>query len=280
MSQEKPFYVYVHRYSSGPKKGQVFYVGKGKDKRAWVDRERSFHWDNIVAKYGYTIGIVCRFKSEVCAFSFEMAYIGSFQKDQLCNISIGGDGSAGHISPRRKKVYCSNGMVFDSSRHAGSWVGSKYAHTSINRCCIGKSKVAYGYAWAYDKKPTHPKRMHLSKKSKTVYCSNGMIFHCLKDAADWAGTQSGGVIDACNGVILQSGGYAWSYKSTPKAPDSVYNHLPITRSDGVSFDNSTDAANSIGVKAQPSAIAGAARGIRKTAYGYKWKFTSKDDTIF
>jgi len=71
MSQEKPFYVYAHRYAAGPKKGQVFYVGKGRDERLKRKNGRNPHWENVVNKYGYEFDILKRFSEEKCAFTFE-----------------------------------------------------------------------------------------------------------------------------------------------------------------------------------------------------------------
>ena len=47
------FYVYLHRYASGPKIGEVFYVGKGCGKRASSYCGRNPYWKNIVNKYGF-----------------------------------------------------------------------------------------------------------------------------------------------------------------------------------------------------------------------------------
>ena len=48
MSIEKKFYVYVHRYASGPRGGQVFYVGKGDGRRAFVKSGRNIKWSRTV----------------------------------------------------------------------------------------------------------------------------------------------------------------------------------------------------------------------------------------
>ena len=86
----KPFYVYVHKYASGPKEGQVFYVGKGKNWRYSGKANRNIHWHHVVNKYGFTPKIVMRFYSEICAFSFEVALIKQLGKNNLCNILDGG----------------------------------------------------------------------------------------------------------------------------------------------------------------------------------------------
>lgn len=97
MSQEKQFYVYVHRYASGPKQGEVFYVGKGKGNRLKSISKRNPHWRNIVNKYGFTHHIMAHFHNEECAFSFERALIAFYGRENLCNMTDGGEGVSGRV---------------------------------------------------------------------------------------------------------------------------------------------------------------------------------------
>lgn len=91
------FYVYVHKYASGPRVGRVFYVGKGRYGRALERKSRSKYWQNIVRKYGYTHEIIMRFNNEACAFSIEIALIAFYGRENLCNLSIGGEGPVGAV---------------------------------------------------------------------------------------------------------------------------------------------------------------------------------------
>lgn len=92
MSQEKPFYVYVHRRATD---GRVFYVGKGKGNRYKSNNLRNNYWHNIVNKHGFTHHIVMRFECEECAFSFERALIKHYGRSNLCNMTDGGEGASG-----------------------------------------------------------------------------------------------------------------------------------------------------------------------------------------
>lgn len=49
--------------------GAVFYVGKGKERRAHTHYGRSQHWKRIVAKHGRTVHIVAYFANEADAFA-------------------------------------------------------------------------------------------------------------------------------------------------------------------------------------------------------------------
>jgi hypothetical protein len=99
---EKKFYVYLHRYASGPKQGEVFYVGKGNGNRHKWTHKRSKYWRNIFAKYGFVPEIVMRFENESCAFSFERALIRHYGRRNLCNLTDGGEGVSG-FSPTKEQ---------------------------------------------------------------------------------------------------------------------------------------------------------------------------------
>lgn len=94
---EKKYYVYVHKYASGPKVGRVFYVGKGKKSRYNEKHNRSSYWHRVVEKYGFTAHIVIRFLNEACALSFEKALIKHYGRPNLCNLTDGGDGVSGLV---------------------------------------------------------------------------------------------------------------------------------------------------------------------------------------
>ena len=103
---EKKFYVYVHRYASGPKQGQVFYVGKGQGRRLTEThcRKNNRHWTNTVSKYGFIPEIIMRFEEEFCSLSFERALIAFYGRDNLCNLTDGGEGSSGYRHTKESKM--------------------------------------------------------------------------------------------------------------------------------------------------------------------------------
>jgi hypothetical protein len=93
------YYIYFH---INPLKNEVFYVGKGKDKRAWSYTGRSLYWTNIVKKYSYIVDIVEENLTEQEAFDREIFYINKIgRKDlglgSLINMTDGGDGPSGAI---------------------------------------------------------------------------------------------------------------------------------------------------------------------------------------
>lgn len=88
------FYVYVHRRADS---GEVFYVGKGKNQRAYCVKRRGPYWDRIVEKHGVSIEIVEHFDEERDAFDRECALIAQFRAAgvALANLTDGGDGASG-----------------------------------------------------------------------------------------------------------------------------------------------------------------------------------------
>ncbi|MBK7819460.1 MAG: hypothetical protein IPJ60_19405 [Sphingobacteriaceae bacterium] len=66
------YYIYLHVRLTD---GQPFYIGKGSGKRAFVKRNRSIHWKNIVNKYGYDILLLEETLGEKEAHTLEKYWI-------------------------------------------------------------------------------------------------------------------------------------------------------------------------------------------------------------
>lgn len=84
-------YTYLHRKANT---GEIFYVGKGKNDRAWSKSKRSTHWQRIANKHGIVVEIVARWSSAHDAFEHERFLIWCFRDMgvDLCNHTGGGDG--------------------------------------------------------------------------------------------------------------------------------------------------------------------------------------------
>lgn len=93
------YYVYVHRKKTD---GSVFYVGQGKGKR-WKSWSRSRYWKYVVKKHGFTTEKVVDNLPQRCALSIERALIARYGRDNLVNLTDGGEiGPSGYIpSPER-----------------------------------------------------------------------------------------------------------------------------------------------------------------------------------
>lgn len=98
----KDFYVYVHRRASD---GRVFYVGKGRKRRAWVKGRRTRHWQQVVQKHGLCVQIAVGGLSEVCAFSIERMVIAKYGRSNLVNLTDGGEGTSGNVVTEEAKEH-------------------------------------------------------------------------------------------------------------------------------------------------------------------------------
>lgn len=84
-------YVYVHTRNDT---GRPFYVGKGRDARAWRTCSRNPHWRNIAAKHGHSVHIVAPKLDEELALLAEVELIDKLRRQgcSLANITAGGEG--------------------------------------------------------------------------------------------------------------------------------------------------------------------------------------------
>jgi len=133
------FYVYVHYRNDTLK---PFYVGKGKGKRYKTKHNRNSYWKNIVNKVGFTPMIVENFITEEKSFELEKYYIQHFGRNNLCNMTDGGEGSSGCIpNEKTRKKFSEN--------------------------TIGKKNPMYGKKSAmYGKKHTDETKKKMSDKQK------------------------------------------------------------------------------------------------------------------
>jgi len=252
-------YVYVHIRASDH---LPFYVGKGTGKRAWSSASRTRWWNSIRAKHGWIVEIVGRDLSEKEAHALEVRMIAQFRREgfPLCNMTDGGEGRAGHVSGRRKTVYCSNGMKFPSSMAAAEWLrlqGHKRASSkNISAACNGRKLVVYGHCWSNKERPAsidlkgRPARARNAGREKAipVYRSDGIRFESASDAGRACGGTYGVILRACRGDVLTAHGYTWSFEpgGCPKyeSPMDRSNRAklkPIRCSNGMTFP-SHDAA--------------------------------------
>lgn len=162
----------MHFYASGPKTGQVFYVGKGSGMRAFGSGTRSPYWRNVVNKYGYKAHVIMRFDNEDCAFSLERALIRFYGRQNLCNLTDGGEGVSGvkrskQFSEKVRKRMKDNNPFTDHKKYTfsheyhGSFTGTKkefYEKFNLQRMnvysmILGKKVTVSGWWLGLSGKP-------------------------------------------------------------------------------------------------------------------------------
>lgn len=92
MTTSHRHYVYAHRRASD---GGLFYVGKGKDRRAWSAHSRNRRWRFIVEKHGIHVSIIRADLPEPCALTLERIIIAANRHLGLANYVDGGGGTTG-----------------------------------------------------------------------------------------------------------------------------------------------------------------------------------------
>lgn len=301
------FYVYLHKYASGPKVDQVFYVGKGKNGRADSLTVRNPHWANIVAKYGRNVDIAQSNMTEGEAFLLEMWLIAKYRHlgYKLANMTDGGEGPTGYRHTAKtklslsKSVYCSNGDMFQSCKSAADWCrlqGYPDAKGSqISSCALERKKTAYGHRWCHNEVPPTPEHhgraaMAQSAKSlmRPVVCSNGMRFSGITDAEKWLkgngyeNASNSAITMCCKGKYNTAYGFTWWYdgddrKEYVSREDRIGKSqgFPVKCSNGIIFDGMAQAARWLRCNGKPKAdmtnIKKAVDGKIKSAYGFTWE---------
>ena len=117
----------------------------------------------------------------------------------------------------RKRVNCSNGMIFESCMIASKWVSSvirrEVGSCLISRAALGVQDSAYGFSWWYD--GSGPKEY--KPVTVSVECIGHGVFDSLKDAACWVSSvtkykaQSRPISDAASGKYAHAYGFKWRY---------------------------------------------------------------------
>ena len=95
------YYIYFH---INPLTNKVFYVGKGHKNRAYQKRSRNQYWKNTVAKYGYIIDIIDHNLTNEEAGIKEIFYIKFFGRNNLVNMTDGGEGCVNPSQITKDKI--------------------------------------------------------------------------------------------------------------------------------------------------------------------------------
>lgn len=115
-------YTYVHRRASD---GSVFYVGKGKNRRAWSKDRKNRHWHNIVNKHGLVVEVVKDGMPEACALALERIFISIIGRENLTNLTDGGEGGTGYRPPPETRAKMSAAKKGKPRGPVPQWVRDK-----------------------------------------------------------------------------------------------------------------------------------------------------------
>lgn len=128
-----PFYTYFHTRNDTC---AVFYVGKGKGRRAYSIRRNNTHWKNIVAKHGHTVHMAMTGLTEADAFKHEKFLIACFRDVGvvLTNRTDGGEGCSGAVHTPEMRA-----------KRSAARMGCKHsAETRAKISAANAGRVSYG----------------------------------------------------------------------------------------------------------------------------------------
>jgi hypothetical protein len=171
------FYVYQH---IRPDTGAVFYVGKGRHKRAYNFCNRGRYWDNIVKKCGKPIvNFVAKNLEEELAFFAEQECIDVLQLRgvSLVNITNGGEGTSGLTQSKetKKKIGEANKHTPKARGERHGMYGKKHSEESLAKMrksqkgrLVGKRHPFYGKTHSEETR----KKISDNRKGKGVGSNN------------------------------------------------------------------------------------------------------------
>lgn len=195
------FYVYLHRYASGPKHGEIFYVGKGRGKRSTSRNGRNSYWKNIVNKYGFTCELAAIGLTEDIAFSIEQKIIDSIGLEALANLYTGGNGGRSPSEVSRERMRRSNTVTKSQLKARGfDRTGSKWTPEVRAKLLSSELRAKIGEA-----------------QRKTIVCSNGMTFSHGDAAVEWlsrtgrVGVSKSNISKCCHGQRKSAYGFKWAF---------------------------------------------------------------------
>lgn len=222
------FYVYLHRKATN---NDVFYVGKGKGKRAWWFHGRSEQWNRTEKKHGVVVEIFSDCLSEQDAHSLEMELIKSIGRSNLCNHTDGGEGMSGwHASEEtrlKQSILRKGRKMSEEFREAVSIRFNGVKKTEEHNFKVSESLKGRVFSEehrknlseAIKKRKFNPEwgRKSGESRSKKVLCINtGDVFASSKAAQESLGLCKGSVSRVCNGKQAHTHGYIFKYLEDEK----------------------------------------------------------------
>lgn len=220
------FYVYAH---IRPDNGSIFYIGKGRKSRAWKVHGRNRHWSSVVAKHGFEVKIIDSGLSEREAFDLEIKKISEIGIENLCNYSLGGEGSSGYKLTEQQKAKHAAAL---KGRKISDETKAKIGAANTGKIRSDKSKVAMSLSHIGKKRAIESiekqKRSMIHRAEtrkneiygrimKAISCSNGLRFNSLSEAAEWMkekegiATSKSAIARCASGKRKTAYGLVWAY---------------------------------------------------------------------
>jgi hypothetical protein len=210
------YYVYCHR---NPLTNEIFYIGKGKNQRAYNSQSRGKHWKNYVKKNGIPIvEILYENLNEEQSLIIEKEMIDKLgRKDlglgKLINETDGGDGISGlkHNDETKEKIKLSR-IGKPSNNKGKTWKQKNKRPVGFIR---GEYKTRKDKGKKFTSEIKDKMKEGKRKNSKPIlqYDLNNKLIKEWKspiEAIEELGLK--GIYNCLLGISKKSGGYIWKYK--------------------------------------------------------------------
>lgn len=190
------FYTYAH-YTADSK--ELFYIGKGQNKRYLQQYSRSLWWKSKVKKHGgFEAKILATWETEQDAFEHEKLLISIFKK-QLVNLCDGGQGISGHVKSQESKNKVRNALKGKSL--------SKQRRKNISNSLKGR-KLSQEHV---KKLSVILEKLREKQKKKILCLTTQEVFLSVMDASRATGIDPSSIVKACKGILKKPGGKEFAY---------------------------------------------------------------------
>lgn len=231
------YYVYGHFDNNG----NCHYIGKGSVNRAWTYCQRSKRWREIFSNSKPVVKIFKNRLTEKEAYEIEAHLISEHIKKghDLINIAIGGYGKD-CFDGRSKKIFSdmrkgdktwtygkkrpesTRKLISETKRKnpdksiSKYWLGKKRDPLLIKKMCEAsqseESKIKrYGTRIGVKLSEEHRKKIYDSSNKKPIFCSNGIKYESINDAARSLGLSCGRISEVANGIRNSAKGLKFSF---------------------------------------------------------------------
>lgn len=214
MEKVKEFYVYAHIIEETE---EIFYIGKGKDNRAWRISGRNQYWNNITNKYKFKVDILYTSTSEFDAYKKEIELIEIYKPK--ANLSTGGEGGFNGISPSEKTRKLISEKLkghFQSQEIIEKRKKTRALNNDNKPSPLKGKKLTEEHR---RKISENQKGQHRPTKCKQVIClETGQIFRNLIEAAKWCNGHQHSISGVCRKKygFKSHKGYTWEFFNESK----------------------------------------------------------------
>lgn len=224
MSDEYRFYVYVHKYATGPKKGRIFYVGKGCGFRLRSRQSRNPHWHNVVNKYGFVPEVYTHHLTDSQSLLYERIVI-SYLRDtgsKLVNRTDGGEiGPTGMVHTEKSRKKMSESRKGENCFWWGKTIPEetreKIRAGNTGKAMSDESRLKMSLAGKGRTQSNDHVTNKAMSKAKPVITNCGLSFCGAASAARWLmengypKARETPVTNCCKGRNKSAYGFIWEY---------------------------------------------------------------------